>query len=45
MVYKWAIDPSTGKKVDNIKKYNRLKIEQKEQKEKFRIKLFGDFIY
>ena len=45
MVYKWAIDPNSGKKVDNIKKYNRLKIEQKEQKEKFRIKLFGDFIY
>ena len=41
MVYKWAIDPKTGKKVDNIKKYNFLKIEQKEQKEKFRIKLFG----
>ena len=41
MVYKWHINPKTGKKVDNIKKYNFLKIEQKEQKEKFRIKLFG----
>ena len=31
MVYKWVIDPKTGKKVDNIKKYNLLKIEKKEQ--------------
>ena len=41
MICKWAIDERTGKKVDNIRKYNRLKIEQKEQKEKFKIKLFG----
>ena len=44
MVYKWTIDTKTGKKVDNIKKINRLKIEQKEQKEQkenFITKLFG----
>ena len=41
MVYKWTIDPKTGKKVNSIEKYNILKIEQKEQKEKFKLKLFG----
>ena len=32
MICKWVINPKTGKKVDNIKKYNLLKIEQNEQK-------------